>query len=251
MYSKNVKGKKHSSGKLYLFILLIILTAGFSSFLTYIIISKIYNKEYFPSINPSDFMLKKGDMIEVKLFFLKPDSDKFAFEVREIKCVDSILKNIEKTLSELIKGPKTKLITAIPEGTELLSLFLDNENNLYLNFNNLMKENHPCGIDAEYQTIYSLYNTIYNNFGNINSIKILLEGEITFSLCDHLDLTSPIETLQDFNLKEGCSEMKDDYGQDANIEELNTEPYPTYKDSSQIPLYNPDENNTIDEEKVD
>jgi hypothetical protein len=254
--------KNNSSNNLFVYILLIILSASISSVATFYVVSKTNNREVFKAFDAKEMLLQKADKIDVKLFFLKPESGEFAFEYREIICDPSMLKNIRKTLDELLIGSKTELLSVIPEGTQLINLFLDNDNNLYLNFNDILRENHPCGFESEYQTIFSLFNTVYSNFGNINKIEVLINGEIAETICGHINLASPFEALLDMDMNEGCAERVDDnmqinedsQGKESTSKERlnNNEQYPTYEDSSKIPLYNPDEdNNTIDESKVD
>ena len=237
-----------------LFILLVSVSIA-SSIFTYLFLLHKTNypdNSRFNVLKKTDKRSQKTGTNKIKLYFLEPDKDLFGFETRKIKSEDSNLKNIQNTLNELIKGPETEMLSTIPEGAQLLNLFIDKNNTLYLNFNYLLRENHPCGLNAEFQTIYCLFKTIFVNFNEISKIELLLDGESTRTLCGHIDLKASFEKILDFELEEECIK-KWEYQNKQNIyEESDYKNVPSDEKSSDIPLYKPRDINeeSIEEEKI-
>jgi len=229
--------------RLSILLILIILTTIISSSITYFFLkhkNQAKKQNFSGNFTQNEESISNNESMNLKLYFLNPDSNEFDIETRIVQNKNSTLKNIENVISELIKGPRTSLHSTIPDGTQLLNIFVHKDKNLYLNFNELFKYNHPCGTESEYQTIYSLYKTIFDNFHNIEKIDLLIEGEQIKTLCGHLDLNAPFEALVNFNFQDGClnSEL-------LNSLEFNDEnerkSIPDFDRSTKIPFYKPEE----------
>lgn len=96
-----------------------------------------------------------------------------------------------KLLTELKQGPENKnLKKTIPVGTKLLDYSLKDKE-ITLNFNLALRNNHWGGSTGEILTVYSIVNT-YTKLDEIDSVKIILEGQEVDSLVGHLDLSQPL-----------------------------------------------------------
>ncbi|MFW6294135.1 MAG: GerMN domain-containing protein [Halanaerobium sp.] len=92
---------------------------------------------------------------------------------------------------ELKAGPESEeLVATIPEGSKLLDYQLEDEL-IILNFNQAFRDNHWGGSAGESMTVYSIVNS-YTALAELESVKILIEGEEVESLAGHLDLTKPL-----------------------------------------------------------
>jgi len=245
----------NSRTKKITFIIVLVLSVSLiSSALTYLFLSRKAMRGNFLGFNKPQKgdSFSKEDTINVKLFFLNPASDRLDFEIRRITNEGSVLKNIEAVLTELIRGPRTKLINTIPKGTKLLNIFLDDRNVLYINFNNLIRDNHPCGFAAEYQTICSLFKTIYTNFGYVQKIIIMLDGEIPETLCGHIALSASYDSLLNLDRLEKCAGDHVDHRGETRPEPAGDQLTPSDDEDVEIPLYKPEEEDesTIEEIRI-
>ena len=121
---------------------------------------------------------------EVELYFATPDAMYLKPETRIVPGEDFYY----EVLGELIAGPQEEgLVRTIPEGTEIREIVRENET-AYLDFNNVLRDQHPGGSAGERMTVYSIVNTMTAVPG-IQEVYILIEGEEIETLAGHMDLT--------------------------------------------------------------
>ena len=77
-------------------------------------------------------------------------------EKRAVSQAANIVEQIRSTVVELIRGPTTALVSAIPEGTMVREVFLDEKGCAYVDFSRAISENHPGGTTGELVTIASI-----------------------------------------------------------------------------------------------
>ncbi len=100
---------------------------------------------------------------------------------------------MRQILYELIKGSNAGLISAIPEGTELGSVFLDNRGIAYIDFSSTLSDGHPGGTTAEFMTVSAIVRTLLTNFPeHIRQVQILVEGLEVETLAGHIDISRPL-----------------------------------------------------------
>jgi len=124
---------------------------------------------------------------EILLYFSDLDAMYLETEMRIVETDDLYL----NAVNELIKGPERNLNKTIPEEVEVLGVELNNDL-ILVNFNEKLKENHWGGSTGERMTVYSIVNTL-TQFGEINLVKILIDGEEIETLTGHMDLSVPVE----------------------------------------------------------
>lgn len=187
------KSKRRGNRKLYwlmLIIVLVIITCGIVYFLAQyggVHISKDLLKSY-PSKRE----------IEVDLYFGNPSSDNLVSESRKIAEVFSQKQKITRTIKELIKGPKGKLIHTIPPTTILKNVRIDSNGVAWLDFSSHLSHDHPGGSSAEIMTIYSIVNTVLLNFREVKKVRILIEDSEIETLAGHIDCSRPLVANRDF-----------------------------------------------------
>lgn len=116
-----------------------------------------------------------------------PDSEYLNLNKINIK----INENGDKRIFIIFEKLKNSERTAIPEGTELLSVKVV-RNIVHLNFNSEFHDNHPGGSSAEILTIYSIVNSITSSMRNVNYIKFYINNEEIETLKGHIDLRYPL-----------------------------------------------------------
>ena len=112
----------------------------------------------------------------VSLYFYNENTNSLVPEGRLIDVKELVEKPYNKLIELLIQGPNNEeLSKTIPEGTRINKIELKGDT-LYIDFSKEFINNHEGGEDKEKATIYSLVNTM-TNLTEVNSIKILIEGE--------------------------------------------------------------------------
>ena len=139
----------------------------------------------------------------VTLYFSDSEGEYLVGEKREILKKREAREEAEETITELIKGPKGKLIPTLPLRTKLLSLQLDERGLAKVNFNRALSKDHPGGSSAEVMTVYSIVNSLTLNFPQIRRVQILIEGEVGASIAGHLSLDQPVSPNLDLVRKAG------------------------------------------------
>lgn len=146
--------------------------------------NKVTNSEneYMPE---EEISLSQERETMLTLYFKNKSTNTLEPEVRLID-VKSLVDDPYKTiLNLLIEGPKNEnLETVIPSGTKINNVSL-NGDTLIIDFSSEFINNHPGGKDLEEQTINSIVNTM-TELAEINSIKILIDGEEGKSFSDNL-----------------------------------------------------------------
>lgn len=129
-----------------------------------------------------------NNKVTVSLYFSDQNGDYLQVEKREIGMVPGLAR---ATINELIAGPKTTgLLRTIPEGTKLLDINIEN-GLCRVDLSREFKENHWGGSSGEILTVYSLVDTL-TQFSTIESVEILVEGQIVETLAGHMDLSTPV-----------------------------------------------------------
>ena len=132
---------------------------------------------------------------EIALFIGDPLRGTLVRITSEIQDQQDIVQEITETMQQLIHpGPNTKN-EAIPEGTELINVFVTNAGIVYLNLNRNLQDRHIGGLSAELATVTSLVNTLLFNFKEIRQVQILVEGAEIETLAGHIDCRKPFSKM--------------------------------------------------------
>ncbi len=128
---------------------------------------------------------------KVIVFFPEDGGFELVSREREIYATSSMSNQMKQIIVELIKGPKEgedgALHRALPEATRLREVYLSGQT-AYVDLTRDLLENIDGGSRLELLTIYSIVDSITYNFGEIRSVKILVEGAEIETLSGHVDL---------------------------------------------------------------
>ena len=139
-----------------------------------------YNKTYQNSENEivpeEEISEEQMRQTIVSLYFYNENMKRLVPEGRLIDVKELVNEPYRKLMDLLIEGPQNdNLSKTIPEGTRVNKAELKGDI-LYLDMSKEFVENHKGGEVQESATIYSIVNTM-TNLTEINSVKILIEGE--------------------------------------------------------------------------
>jgi len=131
----------------------------------------------------------------VKLYFSLAQGEYLVPQQRKILLPESDNeenKEMEVVLEELIKGPKNKdLFSTIPPETRVRAVYIKDEI-IYVDFSSSLKEKHPGGTIGELLTVYSIVDTLLDNFPSYSRVQILVQGEPQTTLVGHIDIRHPL-----------------------------------------------------------
>ncbi len=183
--------KQSGSIRIFLIVILCLIIGGVIVLLW---LNNLNYRELIVQAGKEGLSLKQSDdtlMREVKLYF-GADRNIWQVENREISSPSIQLEDrIQDVMEALLKGPEKLGYTPIPKGTHIMRIFLDQEGIVYLDLSEEVRENHPGGTWGELMTIYSLVNTVMDNFHTIKGVKILIMGKETETLKGHIDTRYP------------------------------------------------------------
>ncbi|MEI9475569.1 MAG: GerMN domain-containing protein [Deltaproteobacteria bacterium] len=133
----------------------------------------------------------------VILYFSDEEGEYLIGERDKITKRDRVEEEAKELLTELIRGPKGKLIPTLPSQTRLLTLHVDEKGVAKVSFSKAFTADHPGGSSAEIMTVYSIVNSLTTNFPQIKRVQILIEGKEIESIAGHLSLMRPISSKPD------------------------------------------------------
>jgi spore germination protein GerM len=137
---------------------------------------------------------KQAQGKEVFLYFTNSENSALEAEKQKIQFSSDTREFAEKLIKDLLKGPSgSGFMSAVPENTKLLSLYIQDNSIAVLDFSEEIRENHPGGSQAEILTIYSIVNTLTLNIDEIKEVKILINGKEAETLAGHIALSFPLK----------------------------------------------------------
>ena len=141
-----------------------------------------------------DWLIKPppADMKTVKLYFSEPNSKYLVYEERNILTFPEVTEEVKSILEELIRGPQNSSFSAtLPPETEVRAAYI-RDNFLYIDFSSSLRDKHSGGTTGELLTVYSIVNTLLDNFPSQSYVQILIEGMPEETLAGHIDIRNPL-----------------------------------------------------------
>ncbi len=132
---------------------------------------------------------------QVTIFVQDPSTGSLVRQTREITVHQTVLPEIRETIQYLIHPRPDTRNPAIPEGTELITVFMSNAGVVYLNLNRNVQDQHIGGLRAEMMTVAAFVNTLLFNFQDISHVQILVEGAEIETLAGHIDCRKPFAKM--------------------------------------------------------
>lgn len=93
----------------------------------------------------------------------------------------------------LIEGPRSELVRTIHEKTKLRALYITDNGTAYVDMARTIRDHHPGGAKSEMMTIYSIVNSVILNIPEVQSVKILIDGNEAETLAGHIGLRHPFK----------------------------------------------------------
>lgn len=133
-----------------------------------------------------------ANQMDVTLYFLRADGEALAPEKRRIFRTATVNDRARQTLQALFEGSEAGLLPSVPPGTQTRELFLSNDGVAYVDLSAEFKDGLDHGSSDAVEAVYAIVNTLSSNFGEIQKVKLLVEGDEVDDLGGHLDLSHPL-----------------------------------------------------------
>ncbi len=127
----------------------------------------------------------------VELYFADPQGGYLQPELRQIPGCEEDRDCISALLQELIGGPQQGGLPVLPKSARVFAVELENDL-VRVNFSRHLVDLHPGGSLSELLTVYSLVNSLAENFSYLRQLQILIDGEIIPTLKGHVRIDQPI-----------------------------------------------------------
>jgi hypothetical protein len=124
------------------------------------------------------------------LYFV--DGGKLVGERREIVAKPTQAAQVSAVISEMLSGSLTGHDSAVPEGTVLLHLFIGDSGLVTLDLSRDVLRRQPGSLEAEYATLAALVRSVKENFPEVHSVQILIDGKPEPTLAGHFSIDEPL-----------------------------------------------------------
>jgi sporulation and spore germination protein len=128
-----------------------------------------------------------------RLYFAAPSGDSLVVEPRELVEVATLHERVASLVAELDRGPRGEGVAALPAGTSVLHVFMDDHGLLTLDLARAFQQGFRGGTGAEYLAIASLVRTLGANLPEVKRVLIVCGGEPLQTLGGHLPLDEPLD----------------------------------------------------------
>lgn len=128
---------------------------------------------------------------EVQLYFGAPQGNFLIPEARLIAGCDDDRDCVRSMLEAIRAGSQQELLPVLPEETGILEIELENDL-VRINFSRHLSDFHPGGSLSELLTVYSLANSLSENFPYLRQVQILIDGQVQQTLKGHVRIDQPV-----------------------------------------------------------
>ncbi len=128
---------------------------------------------------------------EMDLFFADITGRRLSLERREV-AGDNREDLLKRVVEELIKGPDGEnRIRTLPESTLVRAVYA-REQTVWVDLGGSVQDEHPGGAWTEVLAVYSVVNTLTENFTDVSNVQLLLNGRESETFAGHVDISKPL-----------------------------------------------------------
>ena len=130
--------------------------------------------------------------IGARLYYMGSDGVSLQSVDSEVELGETPRDQARHLIEALLTTPQAPLVSAIPAGTRLRSLYLTPAGIAYVDLSGEVSAKHTGGVLQELLTVYSVVNTLTDNLPAVTSVQLLVDGRETDTLAGHVDLRQPL-----------------------------------------------------------
>lgn len=130
--------------------------------------------------------------ITATLHYVAEDGLRLVAVTREVPFGETTAEQAQRILEAQLEPPPDRLMSPIPAGTSLRSVFVSQTGQAFVDFSPELRADHPGGSLYELFTVYSIVTTLTTNLPALRSVQILVDGREVDTLAGHVDLRRPL-----------------------------------------------------------
>ncbi len=134
-----------------------------------------------------------GRKIKARLYYVSMDGTKLTAVEREVAYGDGPAAQAQEIVNAQLAVAAAPLVSAIPPGTTLRALYLNEKGEAYVDLSKEAASAHTGGSQDELLTIYTIVNALTANLPAVTSVQLLVDGKEVDTLAGHIDLRKPLE----------------------------------------------------------
>lgn len=134
-----------------------------------------------------------GDLFALKIYY--PVGNRLQIEERRLLRRTAQIAIAEAIVEEFLKGPVNMKISDMPKDARLLGIYRDENRMLYIDLSDEFRRNFQGDALMEFLLLKGLYESLISNLGEIEDVKVLIEGREIETLGGHLCLSYPLKDM--------------------------------------------------------
>jgi hypothetical protein len=146
-----------------------------------------------PNRSPVAADTTRAGVRSVELYFAAENGDSLVREERELVEPATFRERVVTLVTELDRGPRGRGVAALPAGTSVLHVYLDDRGLLTLDMSGSFRQGFRGGATAEYLAIASLVRTLGANLPEVKHVLVVCAGRPIATLGGHLPLDRPLD----------------------------------------------------------
>jgi hypothetical protein len=131
-----------------------------------------------------------------RLYFASPSGDGLVAESRDLPERAELRERVTALVAELERGPQQGGARALPAGTAVQHVYLDEHGLMTLDLTRAFQDRFEGGSTAEYLALASLVRTLAANVPEVKRVQIVCGGASIPTLGGHLPLDRPLDVSE-------------------------------------------------------
>ena len=134
-----------------------------------------------------------GRKIKARLYYVSMDGTRLTGVDREVSYSEGSTALAQQIVNAQLAPVPSGLVSAIPLGTTLRALYLNEKGDVFVDLSKEVSSAHPGGSQNELLTIYAIVNALTANLPAVKSVQLLVDGKQVDTLAGHIDLRKPFQ----------------------------------------------------------
>jgi spore germination protein GerM len=133
-----------------------------------------------------------GRKIKAQLFYVAEDGTRLTELERDVPFGADTAEQARQIIEAQIAPTVEPLVSAVPPGTKLRTLFVTDRGEAFVDFSNELVTRHSGGSTDELLTVYTIVGALTANLPAVTSVQVLVEGKPIETLAGHVDVSRPL-----------------------------------------------------------
>jgi spore germination protein GerM len=129
--------------------------------------------------------------IKARLFYVSDDGTRLSSVESDVPFGEGV-EQAREIVNAQLAPPAPPLVSAVPAGTTLRSLFITDQGDAYVDLSREAVSAHPGGTVNELLTVYTIVCALTINLPAVRAVQILIDGREVQTLAGHVDLRQPL-----------------------------------------------------------